>query len=128
MDLLREYAQKLVTINADLLSLIDSIDKANVIDLGRTAWLLDRSELIREPLTTVINRASGLQEQSPVSGLTEEELDLRRVEAEVHIHHMNRLVGELRTVIDRKKSMDKVARLRKSTGLSGMKGGPLRPN
>lgn len=129
-DLLREYAAKLVTLNHELWHwlLSDYSKHGPDQEASRAAWLLDQSEFIRKPLVTILNRASGLQEQSPIGDMTDNELELRRIETEIHLHHMSRLAHELRGELDKKRLTANASRLRMASGLSGMKGGPLRPN
>jgi len=123
--LLQEYAEKLfVLVN----NLLESTKGHHTKDLDRIAWLLDQSEILRKPLLPVLSRACSLEEQGGLDSLAEDELRLRRIETEVHLHHVLRLAHELRLVIDKRKQTESVARLRMAAGLSGMKGGPLRPN
>ncbi len=124
LSLLREYAGKLLRLNDELFSMIE---KSN--SNSRAAWLIDQSELLRKPVIALVNRTASLQESLAASSdVIEDELELRRLETEIHLHHMIRQTGELRETIDRANRADKVARLRLAAGLNGMKGGPLRPN
>jgi len=128
MGLLREYVEKLVVINRDLAECVSGWQQPLLAgDYSQAAWLLDQSELIRKPLLAVLSRGSGLRENASLEPITQDELNLRMVETEVHMHHMMRLTGELRSHIESKKVMDHVGKLRVVAGLSGMKGGPVRP-
>lgn len=126
LPLLREYAGKLAALGADLSKTIEAGDMRYVV--SRAAWLLDQSELTRRPLTAVLSRASGLREHSVLDPVVRDELDLRMTETEVHLHHATRLAGQLRSMVQSAKLSDQVAKLRYAAGLSGMKGGPLRPD
>jgi len=125
MNLLREYAEKLSTLNRELASCSVSWQRGNPRE--QAAWLLDQSELIRRPLLTILSRGSGLRENAPLESITRDELSLRMTETELHLHHMIRQAGELRAQIEQKKLMAEVAKLRLVAGLSAMPGGPLHP-
>ena len=120
--LLKEYADKLVALNADLIDV-----KSNMDQNERTAWLLDRGELLRKPLAQIISRGSGLLEHAQLETVTEDELALRLREVEIHLHHALRLTHELKEMVDGYRVTEEVAKLRVSAGLNAMKGGPLRP-
>lgn len=125
MSILREYSEKLVTLNRELASCLATWQRANPFE--QTAWLLDQSELIRKPLLTILSRGSALRENAPIESITRDELSLRMVETEVHLHHMIRQAGELRTRVVREQKMAEVAKFRLAAGLSAMPGGPLHP-
>lgn len=125
MGLLREYAAKLAELNSTLL-LVLKMEIQN--EINHAAWLLDQSELIQKPLLAILSRGSGLRDNSPLETITQDELSLRLFETEVHLHHMMRLSQQLRDKIKSHKLTDDVAKRRMAAGLSGMKGGPLRPN
>lgn len=125
MNLLREYAEKLVTLNRELASCLVTWQRSDPFE--QTAWLLDQSELIRKPLLTILSRGSALRENAPIESITRDELSLRMVETEVHLHHMIRQAGELRTRVVQEKKMADVAKFRLAAGLNAMPGGPLHP-
>lgn len=121
--LLKEYAAKLAVLNIDLFEAIRTRYSES-----RIAWLLDRGELLRKPLGQIISRGSGLLEHADLETLTDDELALRMQEVEIHLHHALRLTHELKHLIEKNKAQSEaVAKLRVAAGLSGMKGGPLRP-
>lgn len=120
---LREYAEKISALNDELWMALGS-----PINEGRAAWLLDRSELIRRPLLTVLSRGSGLRENAPLESITRDILSLRMVELEVHLHHMDRQTAELHALIEHDRKPEEVAKLRVAAGLNVMKSGPRRPH
>ena len=125
-DLLREYANKLVDLWKEIQQLL-SMARPNRDD-SRAAWLLDQSDYLRKPLLTILSRASSFEEHGGLDPVLEDEIRLRRTETEIHLHHVLRLTGDLRSLLDQRKQSEDVAQLRLAAGLSGMKGGPLRPN
>jgi len=126
LTLLREYSAKLLRLNEDFFEILRNGKPTS--SHSRVAWLLDQSVLLQKPVVDLVNRAAALQELTSLSSLTEDELELRRVETEIHLHHMIRQSGGF--LIDYKKQglADPYTRLRLAAGLNGMKGGPLRPN
>lgn len=121
--LLKEYAEKLSALNANLLN---AITKGYFT--AQAAWLLDQGELLRKPLAQIISRGSGLLEHSNLDTITEDELALRMQEIEIHLHHALRLTHEFKQPIEKNKAQaEAVAQLRVAAGLNAMKGGPLRP-
>jgi hypothetical protein len=124
-EILREYAGKLTAMNADLL--LFSEEGAAQRKPSRAAWLLDRFELVRKPLLQVLSRASQLTEHADLAPLTHDLMALRLAELETQLHHAARQASELQGLVRGSADDQKVARLRVAAGLSGMKGGPLRP-
>jgi|GEM_PF-6759778 len=120
--LLKEYADKLTALNADLLDAI-----CNPEMTARAAWLLDQGELLRKPLSQIISRGSGLLEHAALDTIVEDELSLRMREIEIHLHHAVRLTHELKQILLDGGLAEQVAKLRVGSGLNAMKGGPLRP-
>jgi hypothetical protein len=127
-DLLREYANKLVDLRKEFEQLLWSMADHDLRDDSLAAWLLDQSDHLRKPLVAILSRASSFEEHGGLDPLIEDEIRLRRTETEIHLHHVLRLTGDLRSRLDQRKQSEDVARLRMAAGLSGMKGGPLRPN
>ena len=128
--LLREYADKLLQLNRELMEALWQGAKA-VNAPGQLAWLLDRSKRLDRPVRDLVNGAANSIELAV--GFTDESLEtaeitLRLGETEAQLHHMIRQSAELQKLIEEQKATDRVARLRESAGLNGMKGGPLRPN
>ena len=144
---LKEYAAKLEELNAEILELpfgsFRSVEPHRLAP--RAAWLLDRTELLRKPLSNIISSGSALleysspdaiakmstvgpvRENASLDSLTADELALRMREIEIHLHHTLRLAHELRQNLDNIKLMDQVKKLRVAAGLNAMKGGPLDP-
>jgi hypothetical protein len=124
--LLKEYANKLSSLIADLLDL--KLYEHLGSGRERAAWLLDQGELLRKPLSQILSRGSAFLEHSNLDTTTENELALRMREIEIHFHHALRLTHELKQKIDEDKSLTaQIAKLRVAAGLNAMKGGPLRP-
>jgi hypothetical protein len=146
--LLKEYAAKLAELNAELLDFSFELREAARL-APRAAWLLDRSELLRKPLSNIISRGSALLEYSTPEAvahlstvapvrvnasldyLAAAELSLRMREIEVHLHHSLRLTQKLREAVDglRKAGLKKdlVAELRLAAGLNVMQDSPVNP-
>jgi hypothetical protein len=124
MNLLREYAGKLSALNTEILQVFGYDVRTT---LHHQAWVLDQSELMWKPLLKVLSRGSALREHALLDALTEDELNLRMIEAEIHIDHNVRLADRVRERIVSAKLTEPFARLRFESPLSGMKGGPLRP-
>jgi hypothetical protein len=123
--LLKEYAARPAELNTEFLDVTATPD---VHWMARWAWLLDRSELIRKPLSNIISRGSGLLEHATLDSLTRDELGLRMREIEIQLHHVLRLSHELRQSHEYKRAADQVKKLRLAAGLNAMKGGPLDPD
>ena len=123
--ILREYGDKLSVLATELLTFARG-SHSNTHE--RAAWFLDQSEYLQKPLLVILSRASNFVEHGGVDSLIEDELRLRLIETEIHLHHVLRLAHELRSHNDQHKMTADVAQLRMAAGLSGMKGGPLRPN
>jgi hypothetical protein len=125
--LLKEYAAKLADLIWDCLELPDV---PHTQKPARIAWLLDQGELLCKPLSNIISRGSGLLEHSALSPLIQDELMWRMREIEIHLHHTLLRTHELHQgLADMSRTMpEEAAKLRLAAGLSGMKGGPLRPN
>ena len=127
VGILREYADKLMAANKELFAVLAEKDDG-FLDESRAAWLLDRSEVLRKPLLRLVSRGHGLHDHSGLDALTRDELALRLTEVDLHLHHMVRQTGQLRSVAERYKLAEDIARLRMAAGLNAMKGGPLRPD
>jgi hypothetical protein len=123
--LLKEYTRKLSTLNADLIQALSNFSRSATQNM---AWLLDRGELLRNPLSEVISRGSSLLEHTILDSVTKDELALRMREIEIHIHHAVRLTYELKQAVEKKRMASPIAKLRLAAGLNAMKGGPLRPD
>lgn len=121
IGVLREYSSKFAALTAELLDATERLPRS--ADLDRLAWLLDRSELLRKPIATILSRGSGLRENAPLKPITRDELSLRMFETEVHLHHAIRLTLALRDRLAERKLSDGVAKLRVTAGLPGS--GPL---
>jgi hypothetical protein len=147
--LLKEYSGKLAELNAELLEFSFEAKLARSL-APQAAWLLDQTEILRKPLSSIISRGSALLEYSSpeavaklrkvaplrddsyFDALTADELTLRMREIEIQLHHTLRLTHELRETIKaelRRTGLreDLVARLQHAAGLNAMKGGPLNP-
>ncbi len=125
--ILGEFATKLSVLNDRVLEHWASKDSTEIWD--RHAILLDRIEMIRKPLETVIRDASQLLEHGDLEEYQRSELTLRLAEVETELHHSIRYTELLKTNIARDPQFQNtVARLRVTAGLNAMKGGPLRPN
>ncbi|WP_439629293.1 hypothetical protein [Gemmata sp.] len=125
--LLKEYADKLAALNADLLDALYNLHHEDTV--RRAAWLIDRGELLRRPLTKVMSSGTFLAEHSALDATGKDEVNLRMREIEIHLHHALRLTNELRKAVEQERTLgEQVAKLRMAAGLSGARGGPLNPD
>jgi hypothetical protein len=122
--LLKEYAEKLSALNANLINTVSNFDRTQA---RLAAWFLDQGELLRQPLSRIISRGSGLLEHSNLDPLTKDELAVRMREIDIHFHHMLRLTHELKQTTENARLKEAVDKLRYAAGLNAMKGGPLHP-
>jgi uncharacterized protein YecT (DUF1311 family) len=118
MAVLREYAEKVAALNKEFgAALINLTSNHRSLNESQVAWLLDQAELMRRPLLAILSRGSGLRENAPIESITRDELSLRMVELEVHLHHMFRHAGELRAKLESWRLAEGVTPLRFAAGL-----------
>ncbi len=127
LGLLKEYAEKLSSLNTDILEARTDPTRGLPLRTERAAWLLDQGELLKPPLSRIISRGSALLEHMNLDTVVEDELALRMREIEIHLHHTLRLTHELKQVFEQARNAEQIAKLRLAAGLNAMKGGPLRP-
>jgi hypothetical protein len=118
--LLREYAEKLLAFNTELMNFLESVSSFlwSSSNYSRAAWLLDRFELIRLPLEKNLSRASALHEHGDLPIQICNEMDLRMRELEAQLHHAIRQVNELHSVLGSSEGKI-VAPLQYKSGLPG---------